>query len=208
MDKHSELELKYEACHVTEMAFQLWCVQHHPVAYQATSFPDHYYRRGTSVVRHRMSGGAGELTTKQRKSEDSVTDRIEIDLKFSHDTTENDVKAFIKATGWQHEVSLHKHFSHVYWFKHAAAKLALSLYEVEEVPAGRISRMLEIEIEKDSNITDVEANALLKMWSSVLTEDFDLGMPLDRSLYEIYTGKRYEMATSNRPALDAAFAIR
>jgi hypothetical protein len=203
--KHSELESKFDAPHVTEKTFDLWCAKHRPLRSETTSFPDFYYSRGTSVVRHRMSGGAGELTVKMRKSETSITDRVEIDLTFGPTTTDTDVISFLEATGWKEELWLSKHFSKVYWFKHGNAEIAVSLYEVEEFKhyphdlfgrkTGNIRRMLEVEVEKGSDVDKEAARTVLSTWCSVLTDDLGLGVPLDRSLYEIYTGKRYELRT-------------
>lgn len=194
--RHSELERKYDASEVSTMAFGWWCDRHHPIDMKTTAYPDHYYRRGSSVVRHRVSEGAGELTIKQRKSATDSTDRVEIDLTFGKKTTAEDVTAFIVATGWEHELTLLKNLSEVYWFKHGGAEVALSLYEVREEKSGLVRRMMEVEIEKGSDVDDETARRLLDIWCGVLTEDFHLGAPLADSLYEIYSGKRYEMDRS------------
>lgn len=192
--KKIELERKFAADMVTEIGFQLWCEQHKPLRTEATGYPDCYYRRGTSVVRHRHSGGAGELTVKQRTSPLDPTKRVEIDLKFDHTTTLDDVVSFVTATGWKHELTLIKHFSHVSWFKHGDAEMALSLYEVEDVETKIVHRMMEIEVEKGSEVSEAEALSILNTWCKALSDDFQLGEPLSDSLYEIFSGRRYEMA--------------
>lgn len=191
--RHSELERKFAAEEVTQLGFLVWCEKHHYIRHKDTKFPDVYYRRGSSVIRHRQSGGAGELTVKQRKSATDTTDRVEIDLRFDRQTTQADVTAFVAATGWEKELTLEKHFSEVYWFNHGGAEIAVSLYEVEDLASKKTCRMLEVEVEKESPINDATALNLLNLWCSVLAEDLHLGDPLHDSLYEIFSGKRYEI---------------
>lgn len=193
--KHSELERKFGADHVSPIQFHLWCEKHHPVGHKDTKYPDVYYRRGTSVIRHRkLPKNGGELTVKQRKNATDSTDRLEIDLKFAEGITHEDVAAFVKATGWEEVLELDKHFSEVYWFAHLGAEVAVSLYKVEDKATGETRQMLEVEIEKGAPVTQEEALRLLGIWCGVIAEDLGLAEPLNDSLYEIFTGQRYEMA--------------
>jgi hypothetical protein len=125
-----------------------------------------------------------------------TTDRVEIDLKFAPSVTHDDVTAFVLATGWEEVLVLHKHFSETYWFKHGGAEISVSLYEVEDIKTKRVKRMLEVEVEKGSAVTEEEALNLLTIWCDILAEDMELGEPLQDSLYEIFSGKKYEMAVS------------
>ena len=126
MDRHYELEFKFLADHVDPGAFKSWCMSLGPTRFNSAAFPDVYWRRGDNVVRHRLLwGGAGELTVKRRKSADSITDRQEIDLRFSPETTPQDVSAFLLAAGWALEFTLQKHFSYPFWFKHGDASIVV-----------------------------------------------------------------------------------
>ena len=163
MDRHSELEFKFLADHVDPGAFKSWCMSLGPTRFNSAAFPDVYWRRGDNVVRHRLLwGGAGELTVKRRKSADSITDRQEIDLRFSYP----------------------------FWFKHGDASIVVSLYEVARQPF-KSRRFLEVEVEKESNVSDQVARNLLTLWSSYAAREFDLGDPCALSIYEMYSGRPY-----------------
>ncbi len=191
MDRHSELEFKFLADHVDPGAFKSWCMSLGPTRFNSAAFPDVYWRRGDNVVRHRLLwGGAGELTVKRRKSADSITDRQEIDLRFSPETTPQDVSAFLLAAGWALEFTLQKHFSYPFWFKHGDASIVVSLYEVARQPF-KSRRFLEVEVEKESNVSDQVARNLLTLWSSYAAREFDLGDPCALSIYEMYSGRPY-----------------
>lgn len=193
-DRHSELEKKFAADHVSEAAFQIWCSNHQPMNGRWGAFPDVYYRNGDSVVRHRLLGKAGELTTKQRKSATDITDRIEVDLTFGDGITHADVEAFLTLTGWQRELTLVKNFSRVFHFKHGGATVSVALYEVQREGGADKRRFMEVEIEKGSDVTEERARDLLTTWAGCLAEDFDLDEPMTESLYELYTGRRYVTA--------------
>jgi hypothetical protein len=198
MDRHSELELKFFADHVDPEAFKAWCMATNPVRFNSAAFPDVYWRRGDNVVRHRLLKGPGELTVKRRKSVDSIGDRQEIDLTFAHSVMAEDVTAFLLAAGWEAEFTLQKHFSYPFWFKHGEASVVVSLYEVERQDTRDTRRFLEVEVEKTSQVSAEVADRLLKLWSGVLTNEFDLADPLTESLYEMYSGRRYLAAGTPR----------
>jgi len=194
MDRHSELERKFQAHHVDEEKFKAACMRMRPFGYKSGGGYDVYYRNGENVVRHRHSGGAGELTVKQRKSPDDITDRIEINLGFNEETTLADVEAFLLATGWKEDLRLSKCLNHLFWFKHGEATLAVCLYEV--TANDSTCRFIEIEVVSDSNVSDEVARRILDVWCGVMIEELDLARPMTASLYEIYTGKRYVQAQS------------
>lgn len=191
MDRHSELELKFSAEEVEVDKFRTWCIGLNPVGYKTRAYPDHYYRNRDAVVRHRRLPGPGELTVKQRKSSRSIVDRLEINLGFAEATTHDDVTEFLHATGWVAEFILQKHFSHVFWFKHGEAEIAVSLYEVKRADTGETRRFLEVEVERSSDVTEEKARQLLSLWGGCAANEFELDEPMNDSLYEIYSGRRY-----------------
>jgi hypothetical protein len=192
LDHHSELEFKFAAGHVDVDAFRVWAMELNPIGYKSRAYPDSYYRNGDAVVRHRQwPAPAGELTVKRRKSTTSIEDREEINLRFDGQTSCIDVTTFLHATGWVHEFTLLKHFSHVFWFTHGGAKLAVSLYEVERAETKDTRRFLEVEVERESDVSEETARKLLRLWSGAAAGNFNLDEPLKESLYEIYSGRRY-----------------
>jgi len=191
VDKHSELELKFAADHVDPVKFKAWGMAMRPTRFNSACYPDVYYFRGDNVVRHRLLSGPGELTVKRRKRVDSITDRQEIDLTFAPLVTAADIAAFLLAAGWEVAFTLQKHFSYPFWFKHVDAHVVVSLYEVERTDTRETRRFLEIEVDKDSEVSDIAARNLLNLWASTAADEFDLGVPVDLSLYELYSGRRY-----------------
>jgi hypothetical protein len=195
-DKHSEIEYKFDATHVSTKAFVHWCKEGRPYATRSgQSHTDVYYINGQAgVVRHRLKGGAGELTVKKRKSNYSTADRIEIDLTFGPETTPEDVDAFLRETGWAPIVTLRKGDVHDFKY-HCVCDLGtydvcVSLCEIAN--DGR--RFLEVEVEKGSAIPQPAARLALDFWKVALQKAFALGEPLNESLFELYTGQRYMTA--------------
>lgn len=192
MERHSELELKFSAEEVAVGRFRVWCMGLDPVGYKTRAYPDNYYCNGDAVVRHRgwpLPGG--ELTVKRRKSACSIVNRQEINLQFAAEVSQGDVVAFLEATGWTLDFILLKHFSHVFWFKHGEATICVSLYEVERADTKETRRFLEVEIERDSEVTEATARELLDLWGGAAAHEFDLDEPMTDSLWEIYSGRRY-----------------
>jgi len=201
-DKHSELELKWAADHVEPNAFRAWVTTLDPTSYITDANPDIYLCHGDNVVRHRWGAGAGQLTVKLRKSKVSITDRVEVDLNFAPDIKPADVTAFLLAAGFKRTLTLFKTFAHVFWLEDNGSPITLALYEVEQLDERtrkRINRrrFLEVESEKGSKLSDIEARHLLEDYRTLLTQQFDLKKPLTESLYEIYSGKRY--LTAHKP---------
>lgn len=201
IDKHSELEFKFSAEEVSVDWFRTWCIGLDPVGYKSRAYPDSYYRNGDAAVRHRawpLPGG--ELTVKRRKSADSIVDRQEINLQFAAEVSLRDVTEFLGATGWALEFTLLKHFSHVFWYKHGEATICVSLYEVERADTNETRRFLEVEVERDSEISETTARELLDLWGGAAAHEFGLDEPMTSSLWEIYSGRRYSsIDICNRP---------
>lgn len=202
-DRHTEIEIKMSAEQVDTQAFLNWCVGRGPKDYTYVSTPDVYYERGENVCRHRMSGntrgdsvrGAGELTVKQRKSDKSTVNRVEVDLKFADEVQCDDVKAFLEATGWTRAFSIMKD-CHIFFFEKTGVEVSVVLYEAARIEPknGKLvnrRRFLEVEVEKGSKCNTEEARKILADWQRDIKRLFTVGDPVNESLYEIYSGKRY-----------------
>ncbi len=196
----TEIEYKFDAKHVTVEDLTEWAKNTRYARYLEVEAPDHYYGREGSdhVVRHRLLGGAGELTVKTRKSIDSTVERQEIDLRFAQDITVQEVDHFLTATGWQREFTINKH-AHIWWFeqpKHVIP-VSLALYDSwKESKNGKKTqprRFLEVEIEKGTPVSDQQARKALDVWKQTLQDRFILGEPMSLSLYELYSSRKYRV---------------
>lgn len=209
--QHSELEVKYAADSLTIAQFEDF------LSGRADRFPlqrkivvtgtDIYYERGRDVVRQRMGDGCNELTVKVRKSRKSIQDRHEVDLSFAEKTRPIDVQQFLKLTGWKESVSLVK-TSYIYFFRRPAnlylrerpreeqyVDFDIAVYDVTLSPPGlhATRRFMEVEIHKDSPV-DMDARVEeLRLLKTSFPSALKLGEPLNESLYEIYSGKKYRI---------------
>jgi adenylate cyclase class IV len=195
--EHRELEVKLAADGMNIKAFKDWCFDRDPSKYLHVTGPDVYYTQGKNVLRHRQpgQGGPGELTVKRRTSKKSTRDRLEIDLKFADIVNIEDVGRFLTATGWKQKFTVIKD-CHIFWFEDRVPGVEAVLYSVRCVlPNGKETReraFVEFEIHKtDSH--HPRALTTLKDWENSVRKTFDLGEPLNESLYEIYSGAKYGM---------------
>jgi hypothetical protein len=196
----SEIEVKYNGGGVSLDSFLDWCLARRPVRYERIQGPDVYYEQGDNVVRHRHQAGVGgEITVKKRKGARSITDRLEINLRFEAGTSIDAVDAFLRATGWTPAFKLAKD-AHIFWFESGQEKATVVIYQVaretlDEGGQPRLTdckRFVEVEIESSSNLSERGKKDALRRWRTLLIEAFpELGEPLNDSLYEIYSGKRY-----------------
>lgn len=198
---HSELEHKFAADHVSYDKFKSWAIKQGPFRYNSRSCPDIYYEQGDNTVRHRWSGGGGELTVKLRKSQESITDRVEVDLHLGGATSVNDVTAFLQASGWKRAFTLFKDQIHCFWYEVPEGTVSVAIYGVEKLDEATqrcvdARRFIEVEIEKDSQMSDEKAALLLSKWRRLLSRVFRLGPPLNVSLYEMYSGRNYKTAAN------------
>lgn len=206
MDQFSEIEVKYDAFGIrpgSELRdeFIQRCMKESPSSYKYVEGTDYYYRQGVNVIRIRSDGEKSQMTVKQRKSTDSTTDRVEVDLDFAQETSLEHVQRFVMATGFKSDVILHKG-SHIWNFRYPGFEVCVALYDVEEYEEGKLERkgevrtFLEVEVEKSSKISAEDAVKVLENWSSKFESDFPIDGPLNDSLYEIYSGNQYTMEES------------
>lgn len=201
IDEHNEIEVKLDATGVDLDEFKKFC-EEKKNRFLCVLSPDTYYENGNYVVRHRKSKNPDrghELTVKRRKSERSTRDREEIDLFFAERTKQKDVAAFLAATGYVEAFTLTKQ-SHIYYIDDDGVPISAVLYDVCVGPAAdfdvaKARRFIEVEVEKGAPVSVDTAKRLLGTWVQELKSKFPVladRQPLNDSLYEIYSGKKYQ----------------
>ncbi len=199
-DLYSEIEFKWDADGLDPKTFLHLAMSYGPTDYCMNSCPDIYYVQGKNVVRHRWSGGPGEVTTKRRKSSTSITDRAEVDLKFDPKHSVKDVTEFLRISGWKRLFTLFKDQCHVFFFEEKDARVTLAYYGVERLnertqKCEGLRHFVEVEVEKGAKLSDRDAMALLLKWRTRLEKALGLADPLKQSLFEIYSNRTYATAT-------------
>jgi hypothetical protein len=100
--------------------------------------------------------------------------------------------AFLKATGFTHAFTLRKD-SHIYWVQLTPQlEASFVLYDVWKDQETKSRRFIEVEAEKGSNVTVETAKRHVQQQVKNMQAAFDLGDPLNDSLYEIYSGRKYQ----------------
>ncbi len=189
-NRHTELEYKFNADHVPTQLFVSLMENSLPDDRRANlTFDDVYWKRGAMCVRHRLRN-AGELTVKERRSQDSLRERLEINLHFDGGSTnQEDVEAFLAATGYERLFTLRKLMCHVFIFTFHSGEVEASIYEVGRVDNWGISgvrRFIEVEVQ-GNGWTDDECAEVLDYWKEWLQRRLGCAEPLNESLLEIYT---------------------
>lgn len=191
IDHHNEIEAKLDAPHVSDKQFRDFMSDQEVTRYERIISPDGYWESGSNVVRQRGEDSGHELTVKRRKSAGSTRDREEIDLFFSQRTTNKDVEAFLRATGFTLAFTLRKD-SRIYWVQLTPSlEASFVLYDVWKDQETKPRRFIEVEAEKGSNVTVETAKRHVQQQVKALQGAFGLGEPLNDSLYEIYSGRKY-----------------
>lgn len=193
---HQEIEAKLSAENVSVEGFIQWILSKSGVIeYKRVSGPDHYFENGDAVVRHRdaPAEGLSELTVKLRKSATSTRDRLEVDLHFLESTKAEDIHTFLRAIGFKEVFTLVKE-AHIFYIR-LTSNLTASfvLYEVwrDDVPTVK-QKFIEIEACKGSQVLPETAKRHISTQVKELREKFGLGEPLNNSLWEIYSGRKYQ----------------
>lgn len=198
ISEHVEIEAKLEATHVSLSEFKDFVLSAYTIeSYKHILGPDDYYESGDHVVRHRRDRvDHHELTVKRRKSESSTRDRLEVDLHFAKETKPEDVAAFLGATGFKKTMTVVKS-ADIFWIRLTPSlNTTLVIYDVWLEDAGGLvpgsqKRFIEVEAEKGSNCTHETAKRHIRSQVKLLQERFRLGEPLNESLWELYSGRRY-----------------
>ena len=160
-NKHSELEVKFGANYVFLNDFER-AVKAAPGTVvefkKVVGGHDWYYNNAQgNVVRHRVGKNCekNELTVKARKSAESITNRVEIDLGFDEATKPVDVTTFLYTAGWSLEFFLVKD-SYIYTVECRDFKYTAVVYDVgyNKSPEALSRRFFEVEIEKDHALSE------------------------------------------------------
>lgn len=205
MDPHSEVEVKFDAKKVTLKEYHEFLANvsgEHILAktvridaYKAVEGKDTYYNLNGSILRYREGDMAGgELTYKQRKSDKSINDRVEINLPFSQKVQPNDVHVMINYLGGKPVFNIEK-TSYIY---HVTGQMGveegsskqyiavLALYDVTDED-GKTRRFLEVEIEASSPCSVEVGRKALDRWTRIVKNQLQVEGPLNESLFEIYS---------------------
>lgn len=203
MDKHSEVEAKFEADGLEVSQIQDFVdTEIHTLfapKYEHVTGVDTFMKIGDKSVRVRNdysfthSRKSACLTVKQRKSKDSMLDRKEVDLFLASQSSGTDAEALFRMLGAEVEFRLMKTY-HVWMIDDGKYVICLALYDVQRLTndtsgnAGRLAeenhRFLEVEIERHSTCTETEGKAELTRWIDRLQKQFTLEAPVNYSLYE------------------------
>lgn len=199
MDKHSEVEVKFDATNVSIRQYYEFliasavdseiCTIHN---FKVVEGVDTYFVLNSEPLRLREGGDKEvELTYKQRKSKSSINDRVEINLPMKAGVKGRDVMTFISYLGAKLDFIIGKtsYIYHVTGFiGKEEYKATMALYDVSSV-GGEVRRFLEVEIEADSECSSEVGLKALDKWSKRVQNHLNVGKPLNQSLYEIYTTK-------------------
>ena len=128
------------------------------------------------------------LTIKQRKHENSLLDRHEVDLPVAEGVPVETAEAFLRLSGATHEFTIKKHYW-VWLVNYGKIDVCLALYDVSNLDGSNPQRFLEVEIEKHSGCSLERGRMELDRWVEQLRHRFHLEHPVNKSLYEMYKPK-------------------
>jgi adenylate cyclase class IV len=200
MNPLTELEAKFEVPHLTVGRFKAFAADLcHPHLCLNLAGIDTFFSGQGIVLRYRRSapgeplGGQSALTYKCRQSPGNIRDRYEFDLFLDDErVSEETVRAFVKVMKLEEHFTIKKE-SWIYCQEVLDSdyggdyKVILALYDV--LHDGKISRYLEVEIDKDGTVSDANARIILDSYIANLQRVLGVGEPLNKSLYELFSPK-------------------
>lgn len=213
LSKHEEIERKLAADDVDRLSFCQFVWSRAPAVerFLHVAGPDYYHKNADRVVRHRVGklNDRHELTIKLRTSESSTLSRREINLGFDRDTAPFDVQAFLDTAGFKRAMTIVKD-ADIFWVRPSdKITLTVVIYDAWRQEEERVTptngtpytravrvgqrRFIEVEAEAGSEVTVETAKRHVADWVKALREQFGLGEPLNESLWEIYSGERYDV---------------
>jgi adenylate cyclase class IV len=183
--KHTELEIKLDASDITEEQFLPWAFAKGPTQFLSVSGPDCFYRQGENIVRVRIPpDGPIQLTVKKRRSQQSIKDRLEVELEVRKNSSLEDVDVFLTSLGFEKDLYLEKQ-AHIFWFKSGKQDVVVSYYIAKCNNEARA--FIECEVSKGSEVTLDTGKRYLKKWTDDINESFSKDLqPLNQSLYEFF----------------------
>lgn len=193
---NDEIELKFAADDISFEDFNAVCKAQPIEGFFKAGGPDNYWVLGDNVIRHRVDNN--EITVKRRKSGVSSQDRLEVDVKLAKDMDPEKVSLFLKAAGFELAFCLEK-WADIYTISRSGHKFTVVMYRVSKVGGSEIKKFIEIEVDKQAKISVERAKTLLRELKQDLQKNLKgLGEPLNRSLWEIYSGKVYQTIEENK----------
>lgn len=183
--KHTELEIKLDASGITPEQFLPWAFAKVPEAYLKVSGPDYFYRQGDNIVRVRVPPNEPmQLTVKKRRSQQSIKDRLEVELEVRKNSTFEDVDVFLTSLGFEKDLYLEKQ-AYIFWYKNGKQEMVVSYYVAK--CNNETKAFIECEVEKESEITLDTGKRYLKKWTDDINSSFNTELqPLNKSLYEYF----------------------
>lgn len=199
--KFSEIEYKWAADHVPIDQFNDWMFELAPPIrlrrYNEVTGTDTYFCKGNQVIRQREDGNLPHcLTIKLRRSTESIANRVEVDMFV--DEEPNVSSKFLDLLGFKPEIAIIK-TSYIHSIHDSDVGVTTVIYDVDVVigKQQKRRRFIEIEIDKQDGLSVQKAMRVLGRWKKKMEKAFELGEPLNQSLFELYTGKNYAMAKEN-----------
>jgi adenylate cyclase class IV len=152
---------------------------------------DYYYKSNRGVPRHRHGSTTNELTIKARLSKKSTTRRREINLKLAKETSPIQVQDFMRELGITKILPIHKDCD-IYFIQEGRYIVDVVWYRVT-VDGAPTRDFLEVEVH-EAPVAD--SLKILGRWKKWMYDEFGITNKdiENESLYEIYSGKRYNMA--------------
>lgn len=152
---------------------------------------DYYYPSKRGAPRHRHGSITNELTIKARLSKKSTTRRREINLKLDLSTSPIQVQDFMKEMGLGKVLPIFKDCD-IYFIQDGKYVVDVVWYRVK-VDGFADRDFIEVEVHEAPVGSSI---ATLNRWKKWLKQEFGITDAdiVNESLYEIYSGKKYNMA--------------
>lgn len=189
--RHTETEVKFAADDVGCLGFRKLMMEANPTEFDHFQHDDTFWQCGDNVVRHRIRPGVRhELTSKTRRSLDSTTSRTEINLEFDDLTTEEDVEAFLSATGYKRLFTLRKDYVDLFVFERPEYDIEVVFYSVGRADlSGGKRDFIEVEIHSGNATSEATVAEALDIWSRWVQRSLQVSAPLNISLFEHFSAQ-------------------
>lgn len=197
MAKFKEIEVKWRADGVERQDFndklkEYLVTKKYLYEFLRVAGPDTYYSNDNGhTLRHRYGKNTNELTAKMRLYKNSIKTRKEVNVKLHPKQSLEDVFELCSMLGFVKDVTITKDCD-IYFISGSRAHVSIVWYKVS-VANQEPRTFIEVEVE---GLSHKKSLGVLKLWSKRLESMYGLRKRdiSDKSLYEIYTGKRYHNA--------------
>jgi len=194
----SEIEIKWFAKEITRERFNRFVfsiiekVPSTEWSFKKASGPDYYFVNALNfVARHRDGEDCKELTVKARLSDESITERIEINLPLDlKGATKDLVHGWLRRSGYRKVVTLLKDCN-IFVFKMESSPVHATVVWYKVKSKG-FEDQIFIEVEVD-NGTKKQRNEVLRYFKKLVRSGLGLGPESisHQSLLETYSDRRY-----------------